>query len=378
MLDENIVRLAYKKLRRGKTKRPEIQYIDQNLDIMVEKIIIMLKNTKPEGCFVEDKSLAFNPIEKTPRYRFEHGKWREIYTAPIMEQWVHHIIVLLIEPIVMKSHYIYSCASIPKRGMHSGKKTVNKWFKNFKKTKYFAKADIRRYYPHLKLKNVFNWLKTIILDEWFMHVLELCYKGLKYIILGFYPSQWIANWYLQRLDYHIKQKLKISFYIRYADDIVLISSNKRKLHEALKAIKYFLLKLGLKLKRNYQVCRSYYVKDGKKIGRALDFMGFQFYRYATVLRKRILLSATRCARKIAKNAYKRKPINIRLVRRMLSYMGWFKHSDTYSCYLIWIKPIISIRRLKRIISKLSRRSNCDRVEKRKSISQATAVATGFY
>ncbi|MCX4325579.1 MAG: hypothetical protein OSJ59_21910, partial [Lachnospiraceae bacterium] len=47
MLDENIIRKAYKKLRKGKTKRIEIQKIDADLDNEVAAMRRMIENTKP-------------------------------------------------------------------------------------------------------------------------------------------------------------------------------------------------------------------------------------------------------------------------------------------------------------------------------------------
>ena len=53
MLDENIIRKAYKKLRKGKTKRKEIIAIDANLDIEVAEMRKMIENTKPPDVEVE-------------------------------------------------------------------------------------------------------------------------------------------------------------------------------------------------------------------------------------------------------------------------------------------------------------------------------------
>ena len=47
MLDEEVIRKAYKKLRKGKTKRNEIIYIDAHLDEEVQKMHDMILNTKP-------------------------------------------------------------------------------------------------------------------------------------------------------------------------------------------------------------------------------------------------------------------------------------------------------------------------------------------
>ena len=37
------------------------------------------------------------------------------------EQWLHHIVIRTLKPIMMKGMYEFSCGSIPKRGIHYGK-----------------------------------------------------------------------------------------------------------------------------------------------------------------------------------------------------------------------------------------------------------------
>lgn len=120
----------------------------------------------------------------------------------------------------------------------------------------------------------------------------------------------------------------------------------------------------LKLKDNYQVCRFIYTKkDGKTIGRFLDFMGFVFKRNRTVIRESIMLASSRLARKIMKRD--EKPIFRKQASAIVSYMGWYSCTDTYDCYLVNIKPFVNIRTMKQIISKLDRRERQNgRVENR--------------
>jgi len=114
----------------------------------------------------------------------------------------------------------------------------------------------------------------------------------------------------------------------------------------------------LKLKGNYQVCKFDYKKAGKIIGRLLDFMGFVFFRGKTLIRKSIMLSASRLAKKMKHAKDAGRGYFVKHIKAMLSYKGWFDCTDTYNCYLKHIKPfIIRIGRLKKIVSKLDRRQN---------------------
>ena len=58
---------------------------------------------------------------------------------------------------------------------------------------------------------------------------------------------------------------------------------------------------------------------------------------------------------------------------MLSYMGLFKHTDTYNYYIEYIKPKINVKKLKRIVSKHSRKENeqHDRLEIDRTSSPST-------
>lgn len=103
-------------------------------------------------------------------------------------------------------------------------------------------------------------------------------------------------------------------------------------------------------------------KDGKQVtkGRMLDFMGFQFHHDRTTIRK----SNIEAARRKANHISKQDKISWYNASVMLSYMGLFKHTDTYNYYIDYIKPKINVKKLKRIVSKHSRKENeHDRLEK---------------
>lgn len=71
LLEENI-RKAYKRLRKGKTKRKEIQNIDADLDAEVRAMQEMIRNTRPGE--VEHPELAYKPRRRFPKFIREHGK----------------------------------------------------------------------------------------------------------------------------------------------------------------------------------------------------------------------------------------------------------------------------------------------------------------
>lgn len=87
-------------------------------------------------------------------------------------------------------------------------------------------------------------------------------------LFGNYTSQWFANFYLQDLDHYIKEELKVPYYVRYMDDMVLFHRNKKELHKIRTKIEEFLQKEDLKLKENWQLWKT--------DSRPIDFLRLSF------------------------------------------------------------------------------------------------------
>ena len=116
---------------------------------------------------------------------------------------------------------------------------------------------------------------------------------------------------------------------------------------------YLTGELGLELKDDWQVFRfeGENRRAGKVTGRAVNCLGFVLHRNRVTIRKSILKRIRRKANRIdALGRYRRND-----AAAMLSYLGYFKHSDTYGYYLKHIKPKVSIQYCKRRISALDRK-----------------------
>ena len=334
--DENID-LAIKNAAKYKHKKPSVKRCLENPNFNDE---------------IKNYAANFHNAHHTPKEIYDgiRRKKRTIIVPNFYEQVVHHMIVNTMMPIFMHGMYEHSYGSIPKRGAHKGKKTVERWIRNGgKDCKYCLKMDIRKYFDSIPHEILLCKLRKVIRDDRFMAVMEEIVSVMpKGIPLGFYLSQWLANWYLQDLDHYIKDVLHAKFYIRYMDDMVIFSGNKRVLHDMRKGIGIYLKdRLGLDLKDNWQVFRFNY----KDRFRFLDFMGFRFYRNRTTLRRSIALRATRKATKL----YKKEVKTVFDIRQMLSYMGWIDCTDTYGFYEERIKPYVNIQYMKRRISNHDKR-----------------------
>ena len=95
--------------------------------------------------------------------------------------------------------------------------------------------------------------------------------------LGNLTSQLLVNIYLNQFDQFVKHKLKAKYYIRYADDFVILSQDKKWLEETLIAIKDF---LWSKLRLELHPDKTYI----KLITLGVDFLGWVHFLDHRVLR----------------------------------------------------------------------------------------------
>lgn len=278
-------------------------------------------------------------------------KKRTIIVPNPYEQVIHHMLVITLKPMFMRSMYQHTYGSVPKRGGVHGMKQLKKWLP----TKYVLQMDIRKYFDNVDQDILIAKLKRKIKDDKIIRILEIIIRvAPKGIPLGFYTSQWFANFYLTDLDHYITNTLSCGKYERYMDDMVICGNNKRKLHKVrIEISKYLADQLRLEMKGNWQVYRFDYLNNGVRKGRRIDFMGFLFYRDRVILRESIMLKASSKARKI----HKKQKCTWYDAAQLLSYNGWFKHTDTHNMMLVRIYPYVSMKEMKKKVSEHSKRLN---------------------
>lgn len=172
----------------------------------------------------------------------------------------------------------------------------------------------------------------------------------KVCLFGNYTSQWFANFYLQDLDHYIKEQLKVPYYIRYMDDMVIFHRNKKELHKMKDEIEKFLQREGLKLKENWQLF--------KVDSRPIDFLGYRFYRGYTTLRSNNFLRIKRRVKKV----YKKGKLNKKDASAIISYHGWIKHSNSFEFNKKYIRPYTDIKKCKEVVSNANRKQ-CKTIRK---------------
>lgn len=104
--------------------------------------------------------------------------------------------------------------------------------------------------------------------------------------LGNYTSQFLANVYLNELDYYVKHTLKVHYYVRYVDDFAILHDSKKQL-EIWKAQIDEFLKNTLKISLHPQKSRIIPVHRG------VDFVGFRNFPNHRLLRRRNIKNMNR-------------------------------------------------------------------------------------
>jgi len=283
-----------------------------------------------------------------------------------------------IEPLFEKRFIFDSFACRKNKGTHKAllrlKKFLNQITKNKTKNAFYAQFDIKSFFSHIdknilfaildqKIKKAFPlscqkdilWLAKIIIfhnpsKNYYLKGEKNLFKQIpvdktlfcapknKGLAIGNLTSQFFANVYLNELDQFIKRKLKAKYYLRYVDDLVLLSLSLEQLKEWRKEIDHFLnKKLKLKLCLNKDKYGSVY--------QGIDFVGYIIKPDYTLSRQRVvknlktklyyfnqgLLLVSNNQKQIAL-ALTTKP-NKEEVKTMLkmvnSYYGHFKHGNCW-------------------------------------------------
>ncbi|HOS88922.1 MAG TPA: reverse transcriptase/maturase family protein [bacterium] len=294
-----------------------------------------------------------------------YPKLREIFAADFKDRVVHHLLVSRLE-LYYEKRFIYdSYACRKNKGAH---KAVSRLRKFSRQNEYYLQIDVKNFFTSIDknilysifLKGKFNEETVSLLKKIIFHDPTSNYylkgdrnlfrkippsKSLFYtpknkgLPIGNLTSQFFANVYLNEVDQYIKRTLKVKHYIRYVDDMILLSDDKKQLLKWRNEINGFLTE-KLKLSLHPGKDRIGAVENG------IDFLGY-------IVRPNYILSRRRVAGNLKKKlnlfnkgyyllSNNQKQISLPLssnptdeeIARMLttvnSYYGHFKHADTYN------------------------------------------------
>jgi len=280
---------------------------EQNLAVNLSNLLLKLESD------------SYEP--KQLRTFYVHDPKTRLIEAPCLEdRIVQHALLFAIREIV-ESHFIdHTYACIKKRGTHAASDKLKSQLVNYKHEGYFLKIDIKKFFysiDHQVLKN--QYLKFIKCKDT-IDLIEKFHKNNNGIglPLGNVSSQLSANLALNPIDHFIKRELKIRHYVRYMDDMILLSKSKEQLRDAEKRITVEIRKLNLNINSKTKISQ---IKHG------IDFVGYRTWYNRRLIRKRSLY---KIKRKLKQDAN---------LNRIASYMS---HAMRTNSLVYVIKQILHV------------------------------------
>ncbi len=289
--------IADAKAQKSKSKQYGVQLHNKNKEANILKLHEMLKN-KTYQTSTYDIFKVYEPKE------------REVYRLPYFpDRIAHHAIMNVLEPIFVANYTADTYSCIKGRGIHKASFALRKALKDKEATTYCLKLDVKKFYPSVDHDVLKALLRRKFKDKDLLWLLDEIIDSAPGLPIGNYLSQYLANFYLSYFDHYIKEELRIKYYFRYADDLVILNHDKAYLHQLLKVIqKHFKEHLKLEIKENWQVFPV--------ASRGIDFVGYVHFHTHTLLRKSIKQN---CARILKRNPNQ---------ASIASYKGWLKHCNS--------------------------------------------------
>ncbi|NLO85923.1 MAG: reverse transcriptase [Clostridiales bacterium] len=364
--DDNL-KLAHFNAKKGKGWYQEVKKVNENVAKDTENNFgEMLQKLQQDLINHTYHTSNYNTIR-----RKEGKKVRDLYKLPYypdrIAQWA---VIQVIEPILIRHLIFDTYSALPNRGIHLGLERVQHVMRHdVPGCQYCLKIDAKHYYQsinHEILKDKFRRLfkdnellwfidevigsvetadesdkeRLSTIEELSTEVLSRYIWGrketpeerkLRYensgigLPIGNYFSQYGGNFYFSEFDHFMKENIRVKYYFRYMDDIVIFGSNKEYLHKLCWQINhYFQTNLRITMKENYQVFPTYV--------RGVDYLGFRSFLNYTLLRKSTCQSYKHKMLLIAKKVKRGAEISYSDYCSFNSYKGWLLPCDHYRLY----------------------------------------------
>ncbi|MEX2014027.1 MAG: reverse transcriptase/maturase family protein [Parcubacteria group bacterium] len=252
-------------------------------------------------------------------FNISDPKPRNIHKASVRDRLLHHAIYRVLYSFFDKKFISDSYSCRLNKGTHKAMERFKifayKVSKNNTKQCWILKCDIKKFFAsidHTVLKNILEryikdkdilWLLFQIIDSFETST----GRGLP---LGNLTSQLLVNIYMNEFDQFVKHKLKVKYYIRYADDFVILHQSKDHLTYLRHGVNMFLEE---KLKLSLYPDKVFI----KTLSSGVDFLGWVHFPHHRILR-------TVTKRRMLKNLSGNTSDETRV-----SYLGMLKHGNTY-------------------------------------------------
>lgn len=273
--------------------------------------ILKLHENLSDGSYQHSSYVAFKISDPKPR---------DIHKATVRDRLLHHAIYRILYPFFDHTYIADSYSCRDNKGTHRAMNRFtsfsNKISLNNTRTCWVLKCDIRKFFASIDHATLLTIVSKYIPDEKIIDLITKIVSSFesttpgKGLPLGNLTSQLLVNIYMNVFDQYAKHKLKCHYYIRYADDFVILSENKVWLEGLIPAIRDFLI---TRLKLDLHPDKVYI----KTISSGVDFLGWVHFPHHRVLR-----GASR--RRMVRNL-----IEERSEPRVESYKGLLSHGNAY-------------------------------------------------
>ncbi len=291
----------------GKRHKKDVMIFESQLSYHIAELHTLL-GTKT---YVHDEYTAFNISDPKPR---------NIHKATVRDRLVHHLVYRTLY-WYFDNRFIYDSYSCrvgkgAHRALDRFRYFARKVSHNNTRTCFVLKCDIRKFFASIDHDILYQILRRHIEDADILWLLGQVVSSFSTtgpgvgLPLGNLTSQLLVNIYMHEFDMHMKQGLKVKYYIRYADDFVIFSDDRKYLSNVRIQIETFLNdRLKLKLHPNKVSITTY--------ASGVDFLGWVHFPYHRTLR-------TTTKRKVIRSmAGYPKPETVS------SYKGLLSHGNTY-------------------------------------------------
>ncbi|MEK7528426.1 MAG: reverse transcriptase/maturase family protein, partial [Patescibacteria group bacterium] len=254
-------------------------------------------------------------------------KLRHIHKAPVVDRVLHHAVMRVLEPIFEKSFIFDSYSSRKHKGTHKAVKRLHqfawKLSRNNTRAVWALQCDIRRFFDSVDHIILEGLTKKKIADTPTIKLLHAIIDSFhtqagKGIPLGNVTSQLFSNIYMNPFDQYMKRTAMAKYYLRYADDFVVLSRDRNYLEELISKMRNFLYD-SLRLEMHPAKISI------RKWTHGIDFLGYVSFPYYAILR-------TKTKKRMLKKMRKRRALFQQGViteysfnQSLQSYLGILKH-----------------------------------------------------
>lgn len=303
---------------------------------------------KREG-YVYD--LGLDDVEIRPRRDGMYGKVRDIAKCCVFHQIYGHLVFLGMKRMLFKKLLPCQCASIPGRGQTKVKDILEY---NMKKggrrtVRHVYKVDVNKAYGTTQYSVVIDRVKKDLPNATWIHaVLE----GLRqiapggHLIIGGYIDAWMFNYLMSYALRHVsgirtgrrdKMSAAVTMTPSYMDDVSLGGSREASVKSVVRKLsKYLGYNFGLSLKEKIKRIKLMTIEEEhllRKMGvrrrpPGIDMGGYVVHRTYTSIRRNIFKRVRRCYIRAKRDFDELGRIPYYRATRVVSYYGYFKHTDT--------------------------------------------------